>query len=226
MMKKTKLSFTALALTGVLMVSAAAAGVRQIKAELRPDIKVVIDGREQTMRDANGDRVYPIVYEGTTYLPVRALGEALDQEVEWNGKTQTVTLTKSDTDRTASQTGPDAVTGATPKSDADRTTSQTGQKTADTGSYESRIAALSAEADELVRQAGKVTDLAGYRAFRTAYRAFEDKEEGLDDELEQAYKSGTLTAEQYRSLEESLERAEEMVDDLDEMLERRLGLDD
>lgn len=226
MMKKTKLSFTALALTGVLMVSAAAAGVSQIKAELRPDIKVVIDGREQTLRDADGDRVYPIVYEGTTYLPIQVLDEVLDREVEWNGKTQTVTLTKSDTDRTVSQTGPDAVTGATPKSDADRTTSQTGQKTADTGSYESRIAVLSAEADELVRQAGKVTDLAGYRAFRTAYRAFEDKEEGLDDELEQAYKSGTLTAEQYRSLEESLERAEEMVDDLDEMLERRLGLDD
>lgn len=221
-MKKTKLSFTALALTGVLMVSVAAAGVNQIKAELRPDIRVIVDGREQTLRDENGKQIYPITYDGTVYLPIQALDEDLDWEVTWNGKTQTVTLTESDRDRPA----PDVVTGATPKSGTDRTTAQTVPVTADTGSYESRIAALSAEADELVRQAGKVTDLAGYRAFRTAYRAFEDKEEGLDDELERAYKSGALTAGQYRSLEQSLDRAEEKADDLDEMLERRLGLDD
>ena len=221
-MKKTKLSFTALALTGVLMLSAAAAGVSQIKAELRPDIKVAVDGREQTLRDGNGKQLYPITYDGTVYLPIQALDEALDREVKWDGKTQTLTLAESDRDRPA----PDAVTGATPKSGTDRTTSQTGQKTADAGSYESRIAALSAEADELVRQAGKVNNLAGYRAFRNAYRAFEDKEEGLEDELERAYKSGTLTASRYRSLEQSLEQAEEKADDLDDMLERRLGLDD
>lgn len=221
-MKKTKLSFAALALTGVLMLSAAAAGVSQIKAELRPDIKVVVDGREQTLRDGNGKQLYPITYDGTVYLPIQALDEALDREVEWNGKTQTITLTESDRDRPA----PDAITGATPKSDADRTTAQTGQKTADTGSYESRIAALSAEADELVRQAGKVTDLAGYRALRTAFHTFEDKEERLDEELERAYRTGALTPEQYRALERSLEQAEEKVDDLDDTVEYRLGLDD
>ena len=221
-MKKTKLSFAALALTGVLMVSAAAAGVSQIKAELRPDVKVVVDGRERTLWDENGKQLYPIPYDGAVYLPLQALEEVENLEVEWNGKTQTLTLTESDRDHPA----PDAVTGATPKPDTDRTASQTGPAAADTGSYESRIAALSAEADELVRQAGQVADLAGYRAFRTDYRTFEDKEEGLEDELERAYKSGALTAEQYRSLEQSLERAEEKADDLDEMLERRLGLDD
>lgn len=162
-MKKTKLTVTALALAGLLMVSAAAAGV-----------------------------------------------------------SQTVTRTKSDRDCPT----PDAVTGATSKPDTDRSASQAGPAAAEPGSYESRIAALSAEADELVRQADKVSDLAGYRDFRAALHAFEDREEELEEELERAYKTGALTAERYRSLEQSLEQAEDKAEDLDDAVEHRLGLDD
>lgn len=57
-----------------------------------------MDGEKQTLLDKNGDVVYPITYDGTTYLPIRALGNAMDLEVEWNSKTQTVSLyTKTDT---------------------------------------------------------------------------------------------------------------------------------
>ena len=42
---------------------------------------------------ANGDTVpYSIVYKGTTYLPLRKLGEINDIGVMWNGDTQTVYL--------------------------------------------------------------------------------------------------------------------------------------
>ena len=96
-MKKMRLSVTALALAGVLVVGAAAATtVRNITAQLRPDITVEINGKEQTMRDVNGGIVYPVTYNGTTYLPIRAIGEALGRSVDWDGRTQTVSLSDWD----------------------------------------------------------------------------------------------------------------------------------
>lgn len=53
-------------------------------------IKIVVDGVEITPKDANGKVVEPFASEGTTYLPVRAIGEALDKEVAWDGSTATV----------------------------------------------------------------------------------------------------------------------------------------
>ena len=34
-------------------------------------------------KNVDGDRVYPILYDGTTYLPVRAIGEIMDKDVYW-----------------------------------------------------------------------------------------------------------------------------------------------
>lgn len=53
-------------------------------------IQIVVDGVAVTPKDANGNVVEPFVSEGTTYLPVRAVGEALDKEVTWDGDTRTV----------------------------------------------------------------------------------------------------------------------------------------
>lgn len=53
-------------------------------------IRLVIDGREITPEDANGNIVEPFIYNGTTYLPVRAVGEAFGKDVDWNGDTSTV----------------------------------------------------------------------------------------------------------------------------------------
>ena len=59
-------------------------------------VKIVIDGTEITPRDANGKRVDPIIIDGTTYLPVRAVAEALGKEVYWDGPRYTVYLGKMD----------------------------------------------------------------------------------------------------------------------------------
>lgn len=55
-------------------------------------IKLVVDGVEVTPKDANGATVEPFVYNGTTYLPVRAVGNAIGKEVGWDDTTQTVYL--------------------------------------------------------------------------------------------------------------------------------------
>lgn len=57
------------------------------------DIKIISDGEALTPKDANGNTVEPFIYNGTTYLPVRAIAEAFDKDVAWDGDTFTVTLT-------------------------------------------------------------------------------------------------------------------------------------
>lgn len=54
------------------------------------DIQIVIDGEKLTPKDVNGNIVHPFLLEGTTYLPVRAVSEALGQQVEWDGANRVV----------------------------------------------------------------------------------------------------------------------------------------
>ena len=57
------------------------------------DIKVELDGTRLTLRDGDGTVVEPFIIDGTTYLPVRAVAEALGLDVTWNGQTGVVALT-------------------------------------------------------------------------------------------------------------------------------------
>lgn len=69
----------------------ATTGKKQMEVDYL-DIKLVVDGKEVTPKDVNGNVVEPFVYNGTTYLPVRAVGEALGKTVLWDGETKTVYL--------------------------------------------------------------------------------------------------------------------------------------
>lgn len=53
-------------------------------------VQLVVNGTTITPKDANGKVVEPFIVDGTTYLPVRAVAEALGQEVGWDGDTKTV----------------------------------------------------------------------------------------------------------------------------------------
>ena len=53
-------------------------------------ISIFVDGAKITPKDANGNIVEPFVVDGTTYLPVRAVGEALGKTVTWDGATASV----------------------------------------------------------------------------------------------------------------------------------------
>ena len=94
-MKKRTLLIT-LAMVLCLAVGAAAAnGLQEIKAYLDQDITVKYDGQAQAFTDANGKTVYPISYNGTTYLPVRAVSGLLGIDVDWDQATRTVLLGKT-----------------------------------------------------------------------------------------------------------------------------------
>ena len=65
---------------------------QSVNIEVRDDFTIIIDGKEYTFKDANGNRAYPILWEGSTYLPLRAIGEIMGSTVGWNDSTKTVTL--------------------------------------------------------------------------------------------------------------------------------------
>lgn len=60
------------------------------------NIKIYIDGAEIVPKDATGNVVEPFIYNGTTYLPVRAVANAFGKDVEWDGATQGVYIGKKD----------------------------------------------------------------------------------------------------------------------------------
>ena len=54
------------------------------------NIKIYIDQKLITPKDANGSIVEPFIYNGTVYLPVRAVSNALGQEVSWDSENKAV----------------------------------------------------------------------------------------------------------------------------------------
>ena len=65
-------------------------------AYLKPDILVMFDFEIQNFQDANGAAVYPIVYNGSTYLPIRAISNLMNVSVEWDGQSKTISIGEED----------------------------------------------------------------------------------------------------------------------------------
>lgn len=97
---KTRKTFITLAIAlalvcGMVIGANAADTLKEISAYLNYGITIKYNGEAQNLTDAGGNRVYPISYNGTTYLPVRAVSNMLGIGVDWDGATQTVLLGKT-----------------------------------------------------------------------------------------------------------------------------------
>ena len=86
-----------LALSVGLCAPVQAADSQTVQATLNAGITVTMDGTPQTFHDAQGAVVLPVTYNGTTYLPVRAVSALVGLGVEWEAETQTVKLTTPET---------------------------------------------------------------------------------------------------------------------------------
>jgi hypothetical protein len=84
-------------------ITALAAGKIEIKALLNEDIKIVFHGNEAVLHDENGDRVYPISYNGTTYVPIRGVAQLYGDIVSWDGDTQSAIIGASQTEQDSSE---------------------------------------------------------------------------------------------------------------------------
>lgn len=66
-----------------------------------PGVNIYIDDQKLNPKDVNGNPVEVFVYNGTTYLPVRAVSEALGKPVQWEGSTTSVYVGKHTGDKPA-----------------------------------------------------------------------------------------------------------------------------
>lgn len=82
-------------LAGTVGTAAATIGSRMIQADYT-NIKITLNGQQITPKDATGAEVEPFAVSGTTYLPVRAVANALGIGVDWDDSTSTVVLTGND----------------------------------------------------------------------------------------------------------------------------------
>lgn len=70
----------------------AATGLEEISAYLNKGLGIKLNGQAWQPKDEDGNELYPITYNGSTYLPVRAVGEALGIPIGYDGNTNTVLI--------------------------------------------------------------------------------------------------------------------------------------
>lgn len=75
----------------------AGAKLEQIKAYLNHGLGIEVNGSAYALKDGNGKRLAPISYEGLTYLPVRAVSDALGVPVVYDAATYKVRIGSNST---------------------------------------------------------------------------------------------------------------------------------
>jgi hypothetical protein len=58
----------------------------------KPDVLVMYDFVIQSFKDANGGIVYPLNYNGSTYLPIRAISSLMDEPITWDSATKKICI--------------------------------------------------------------------------------------------------------------------------------------
>jgi hypothetical protein len=116
------LKFLCGVLTGAFVFGAAPAfaenATKNLTATFR-DIGIYVNERLIIPKDANGKIVEPFIVDGTTYLPVRAVAEALGREVGWDSGTSSVYI-GSQPDSPAAQTETNAAGPLTVPNNGDK----------------------------------------------------------------------------------------------------------
>jgi hypothetical protein len=93
-MKKIVISalFISTLALGVGVGGYAAANIEQIQAFLNHEIKFTLNGKSWSPTDPDGKVISPIIYEGSSYVPLRAVGEAAGLMVDWDQTSKTIVL--------------------------------------------------------------------------------------------------------------------------------------
>ena len=94
-----------LILTVVLVLeSIRLADTTEVEVILNREIKVTYNEAIQEFQNVNGVKVYPLSYEGTTYLPIRSISSLFQSKIKWDGNTNSIYLGEGDLDTTSSKT--------------------------------------------------------------------------------------------------------------------------
>ncbi len=78
------------ALLVVGMMTSALAALSTKTIEVTSGVEIYVDGVEMKPTDVNGTPVETFLYNGTTYVPIRAVSQSLGYAVNWDGANQRV----------------------------------------------------------------------------------------------------------------------------------------
>lgn len=93
MKKKFVVLLSAAMMVGGMTIGVGAAPVlEKITAHLNWGINYEVNGKQWTPQDQSGKRIAAITYNNTTYLPVRAVSDALGVAVNYDNKSQKISL--------------------------------------------------------------------------------------------------------------------------------------
>lgn len=81
-----------LLMLAILIVPAAAASTYRQQIAVEYGITLNINGQQAVLKDPNGNTVQPFVYNGTTYVPIRAVSENLGAAVAYDQPTNTARI--------------------------------------------------------------------------------------------------------------------------------------
>jgi len=85
-------SLATVSLVSAAIGATAATGLKEVKAYLNTGLTLKLAGDTWTPRESSGNRIYPITYNGRTYLPVRAVGEAMGVTIGFDSASNTVQI--------------------------------------------------------------------------------------------------------------------------------------
>lgn len=66
-----------------------------VQGYIKPDVTVKYNAETMAFSDVNGEAVYPIIYNGSTYLPVRAISSLMNKDIEWRPTLNTIFIGKT-----------------------------------------------------------------------------------------------------------------------------------
>ena len=76
----------------LFLTGAFAANTYQKSINVEYGINLFIEGNSPTLTDVNGKTVQPFVYDGTTYVPIRAVSESLGASIQYDSSTNTASV--------------------------------------------------------------------------------------------------------------------------------------
>ncbi|WP_304942658.1 copper amine oxidase N-terminal domain-containing protein [Vallitalea guaymasensis] len=96
-MKKTAKVVASIILILTLSTSLSASSlIRNIAGKENKGIKITYNNQVQNLKDGHGNDVYPVIINGSTYLPVRAIADMMGADITWDGQTKTISIMAND----------------------------------------------------------------------------------------------------------------------------------
>lgn len=73
-------------------VYAASSNEEIVNLNVQTGINLYMNDKGFIPKDEQGNETYPFIYDGTTYVPIRAIAELFNANINWNEKTNTVSI--------------------------------------------------------------------------------------------------------------------------------------